>query len=187
MIDPVWGLAVPPALGIFAGLCMLPEWLSERRMSKTPEGRRQVAYGRLLRHYEEQGLRGINAHHAVHDHIGSLTGIEEFRRYACTVYASTGAPLSEIRSEWLAFRLKSIQSATAVTRPSGDAARHARTIKDMVMSTPEDEIFVYEPAASRWKNDKARRDAELEAFRLSVKPDPIRDHVIDSLFAAKSV
>lgn len=183
MIDPVLGLFLPPAIGLFGALCCLPHWLSERRLAKTPEGRQQVAYDRLVEHYRYAGHE--NPSQAAMDHVSTLTDVERFRRDACEAYAAKVTALDDIKSDWWKDNGRMIQDCMTVTREKTEAMQYGKILRETIFSASEDEIFVHEPAASKWKEEKAKRDAAVEAaIRAHTKPDPVRAYVLEGLFKA---
>ena len=187
MIDPVWILFIPPALGVFArGLLFLVEDLPDMIQSRTPEGRRQVAYSRLVRKHQENGMSYGDALNAASNHVSTLTHTEQFRRFACAAYAETGKPLSQLKEEWWKARGKAIEEVREVTQPKHEALRYAKLLRETIFTATEDEIFVHEPAASKWRKQKAERDAEVEAIiSRHRQSDPVQDYVLDGLYAAR--
>jgi len=181
-----WGFAATLFLvggvGALVGAMKLYEWHIDQRDSAaavTPEDKRQVVMNRLIRKYEWD--RHPDPVGAACDHLRHLEDVERFRRWACERYVRTGDTLYTLRTEWLERNQRKVISG--VTQKFGNdpvtVARYNAVLADALRSTPESEIFVYEPAATKWREAQRKPKATFK-----VQQDAIADYVAEAAFAA---
>lgn len=182
-MDPTLGLLLPPALGLFAGLCMLPQWLADKRAERnavTPKQKRDVVLTRLIRQYERQGhAKPINA---ACDHLHMLEDIERYRRWACEEFARTGKTQRTLEDEWLAQNQRSVVKGI---NDAADVRLYNAVLADTIRNTPAEDVFTYEPALTKWKEADAAFWREHEDWKRNQRLDPVASFVAEAAFAVR--
>lgn len=173
-------------LAIVAGghflLNVLPIHLAALR-AVTPEQKRKVVLMRLEQSYMSSGHPDPLG--AACDHLNGMEDMERFRRHACSEYVRADRPLDEVREEWISARMRAARAnRDALGNSRYDGVRSAEIIADALRKMPADEVYIYEPAASKWKAADAAFWREHEAYMRNLKLDPAAAHVAEAAFAA---
>ena len=177
------GAMIPAVIGGIA-LAVRMIYFAFQKEPTTLEEKEAVVYATLHERFRREGHR--NPHKAASDRMGQHRQMEEFRRFACEQYVLTGKPLEEIRSEWWASRGKAIEEVAALGGTKADGVRYRQILSAALDQEDEDTLYVYQPAARRWADEKAKRDAEFEReLRQPRRYDPVSAHTIEAMYAAK--
>lgn len=175
-------LAFPLGVAALVGIIKACEWYVDQRdtaVAVTPEQKRDVVLNRLIRRYQWE--RHPDPVGAACDHLRHLEDVERFRRWACERYVRTGDTLYTLRTEWLNANQRKVISGVSQRFGNDPAtvARYNAVLADALRSTPESEIFIYEPAASKWREEQRKPKPTFK-----VQQDAIADYVAEAAFAA---
>lgn len=180
-------LAIPLGVAALAGIVKACEWYADARDTAaaiTPEDKRQVVLDRLIR--RNQWEQHPDPVRAACDDLRCLEDIERFRRWACATYLRTGQPIRALRDEWLKANRRTVIAGLSAKFGNDRAtvARYNATLAEAIKQTPAEDIFIYEPARSKWNAADATFWQEHAAFMQELESDPIADHVAEAAFAA---
>ena len=161
----------------------LVDWLitfSEEKAATTPEHRERIVHKRLEEAYRKDGHK--DPRQAARDHTSMLTHVEFFRRFACDLYVASGLPLDDIKEAWLDGNLKSVREAVEIAQGKPQAVEYVRKLKETILTTPADDVFLYGEASRKWHKEKAKRRSESQRLIAEQKRCEVADHVICSLW-----
>jgi len=174
-------LAFPLGVAALVGIIKACEWYVDQRdtaAAVTPEQKRDVVLNRLIRRYQWE--RHPDPVGAACDHMAHLESVERFRRHACETYLRTGQSLRDIQDDWLASQEKA--ALWVCQRIKTDRARTLRNnavLADAIRNTPAEDIFMYEPAATKWREEQSKPKPAY-----TPKRDAVADYVAEAAFAA---
>lgn len=182
-VDIVTIAALIPATVGAAAFVVRATYCALQKTPTTLAEKETALYERLVQRFRNE--RHEDPQRAARDHISQHRQMEEFRRFACQEYATSGKPLEDIKEDWWKARGRAIQEVASIGGLRADGMFYARVLKGAIGMETEDEIFIYEPAKRKWLTEKAKRDAEIDAeLQRPLQYDPVSAHTIESLYAA---
>lgn len=156
----------------------ISEW-RRRRSARTPDAKAEIVRRQYVREHRAAGHK--NPEQAADDQIAILVLMERFRRYACNVYAVEEKTLDDIKGDWWKAHAAGIKDFARIGRNEIEAAHYVRTAELAIIDATADEIFVYGDAAAKHQ----KRWREIVNDVTSIARDPVKDNVMEGLFAAR--
>ena len=154
---------------------------TSREECSHPRGEARCSADAPKRGYERSGHpKPINA---AHDHLNMLEDIERYRRWACDEYVRTGKTQRTLEDEWLARNQRPFFKGIS---DAADVSRYNAVLAETIRNTPAEDVFMYEPALTKWKEADAAFWRQHEEWKRNQKLDAVSSYVAEAAFAAGS-